>query len=477
MKKIIYLYFCYAIFLPHMASATDLYLFFIHGDAEYKHRSCENGETRCKKKRRIDASKTVFYKAKKLSESCDNCDVVIFYIKPGKKKVKVSPLRESYSSNIFANAPALSRKDEIKLDVKTTIFFSEDGEDIIGQTTEKTNFKEVSRSGRLLLYSDGSLLNEESIVLSGTIPPFIPIISGLAWLMRQPESFSEELKFLAESTSSRGKNYKKQFAFYFGHKIPDENSPGFFKSNEDVEFSIVAFLDLAKKVSNTMNRRNRRPFDAFFFLNCATSVNTVYETYKKNVTNLLVAHPALVPLISITSWDFLSLREHLSSNNKTHESIKAFLEKSFSPEEEGERESLVPVLRSDYLLSLYDLKRIKNSVSMEKALKKGAKISKVVSEEIGDKIKKWAAGVAALDGESVSIESAIASLADTSWKDIDCRHYSKMRPILEKLKPAVLAKYSFKYGSALRRAFKSKEEKSSISEEEKVANFSGWACF
>ncbi len=459
MKKLIYLYFGYAIFLSQVASATDLYLFFIHGDAKYHYRGCENGATHCKEKNPLlDSSNTIFNKAKELSESCSDCDVAIFYVKPYSEKVKISSEETgSFSFSSKKTGGTLSL-------VQTTIFVSKDKKHIMAQNTTRFGSEEAIHSGQMLFYSNGALLEKTPIVISKKIPRFVPVIGNLAWITRGPEEFSRELKILDKNAFSQGRNYNKQFAFYFGHKIPDDTHTGFFHSNEVAEFSMNAFLTFAKEFSKVSNGKNRL-FDALFLLNCATGMSTVYEIYKKDITSLLLAHPPFVALGTMASWDLLSLGEHLSSNNETHESIKTFFNNSFSPEDQHKKESLSYILHTSYAVSLYDLDQIKNERSLEKALEEGAKISKRIGKKIGEDIKKWASGIAN-DKSSGGVE--LKHLRDESWKNVDCALYPEIHPILEKLAPSLRYKHYFKAPATWKLSFKPRDGK--------TVDFSGWSC-
>ncbi len=442
MKKIVWLYFFCALLLPHMASATDLYLFFINGDAKYDYKGCKNGEISCKEKVIGDASETFLKKAKEFSKTCRDCDVVIFHVKP------YTETKEYYVQERFGTTFGGAKYSVVP-------------EEYVNPDKHKKVSKKVERSGRVLFYSNGDIVNELPLIISrdslGNIPKIGPILS----LIRRSTDFSRELKKIDESKFFQSTYYNKQFAFFFSHNIPEDSSREFFQSNKEAKFSIDAALDFIRGFSKISNNGEDRPLDALFLFSCAVGLSTVSKIYNENTTDLLIAHPTLVPLETLVSWDLLSLREHLSSNKDTYESIKTFLDKSFSPEEENYKESLMPVISADYAVSIYNLRYISFDMVLQKALKEGEKISRKISKRIADGLRERASGESA---GKLGIGQVVTGRS--LKEEINCGVHPEMQSTLKNLEPS-LDKYFFQ-GKSIRSIFHKQKKK--------VRDFSGWSC-
>ena len=424
MKKIVWLYLCCTLPLPNIASATDLYLFFINGDAIYtydQYINCEDAGPACRKKPGADASETFLKKAEEFSKTCRDCDVVIFHVKPY-TETREYYVRKRSDSRGFGGSKYMT---VLKKNVNPN--------------TDKKVTKKIEYSGRVLLYSNKNLVKDMSISIPvGNSLKVLPKIGPLIGLLAGSARFSGELKRTGESEIFRGKNYNKRFAFSFTHNILEETKKGFFHSerNREAKFSMGAFLNFVKKFSTISNNGRHRPFDALFMFSCGTGISTISKIYNENVTNLLIAHPTLVPLGTLVSWDLSSLEEYLSSNNSVYKSVKSFLDDGFASIEDDYEGVPAFQLGSYYSVSIYNFNRIKED-GLQKSLRKGGQLSKNISKKLKKKIKDQAAGIS--DSEGIMEQQMAMALADEKpfAELINCGAYPEMKSTIESLEPSL----------------------------------------
>lgn len=340
-----YIVFLFFYFSPFIAMASipskNFFLFVINGDSEKNdyYSSCKNNKTICATDQKIKKSfsLTLFDKAVKMSETCQNCDSLIVFVKPETHKKKMD------SKSAFTNT---------------------DNEENIQHRPESTS---MTSKRRVLLYQSGTKVAEEyySSNANTNIFNFIPTLSTFKTLLFTYFSFEKEVELVKTVFSET--QYHKQFAFYMGHKLPDTSEGGALFSEPLVRFGMSNLMQAFKKVSRALNQGDNRPFDALFLAQCASTIQTIHEVYKSDAASLVVGTPEVIPLTGLADWNLNHLEKKLQQQKPLKTILTSWLQDLFSTKPSV---GISHKILTDYTLSLYDIKKIQ---SMDKVFSQTAR--------------------------------------------------------------------------------------------------------
>ena len=414
---------------------SDLYVFYVHGDGGYTHRvysdvkcregkycPCEEGQKSCKAFLKEYSDINFLSKVKNFAESCVNCDVLIMYVRPRWKDMRID-------------------------------------------TGSKLYFKSTYIAQDLFFYRDGVLQQQKglsSVNDSAVLP--LPVI-GVFSLFSRNNSLKKETDYFLEQ--SLHKKYRYQLAFFFGHKMPDKEKKGYFRSNPLVKFSAGHFLSGLNRLSQGINQEHK-PFDVLFLGQCLSTIETIYEVQKKNTASLVLASPELIAFDALSALDLKSLwtRTHQNKNSgatskiplKKH--ISSWMQDTFSAKTP---ESILDKIFVQTSLSLFDMEHLKE---MENSLEEAVQImneNNQLSQEKREEAQMIAEGTQ---------ENAVSF---SELPSFNCAPIEKLGPFLEEASPAVL-NYTYSGKSLLDILSDITNPNKKKQPSKLLTSHSGWSC-
>ena len=138
--------------------------------------------------------------------------------------------------------------------------------------------------------------------------------------------------------------------------MPDSNQSGYFHSDPSVKFSLDMFLTGLNNLSYGINGF-KRPFDALFLGQCASSLKTLSKVIEKEASHFVIASPEIVPFKGLYDWNLKALKEHLDNSLDMEESLQIWLKNTFTP---YTKENITDKIYVHYSLSLYNINFLKN---------------------------------------------------------------------------------------------------------------------
>ena len=208
---------------------------------------------------------------------------------------------------------------------------------------------------RIFVYRDGTLVREEAFrtIDQFSLLRFIPIVGAIRMIRGQYKTLKRSERVFLQALGPS--QYRKQFAFIYGHKVPDRTGRGYFASSPLIKFSLPHLLKELETFSSRI-QGTKKNFDLLFLGYCLSSIETIYTVFEWGRSLFTLASPELIPLVGLTELDLISLGNHLKDED-TQTTVRTWLQKSFDPYAKENVSN--KVMASHYILSLYDMEQLK----------------------------------------------------------------------------------------------------------------------